>query len=294
VTRASCIRYAFFFRVAAARRGGLCFRFGFASSGAWQRPPTGDEGDRHSVLGNGLLDVSHTFAEPRIRRQVLAHLVVELRDHDVRHRLAGRLRAGDAVADRRLDLGHLAPEQDVPLAAEVVRQSQVQDGHAGALDACVGRIDGRCHRLRLDHAERLAAVLSPRASDRRHDVRVHVGEVDDVHERGTGDLAPRLERLLDVRGLAADQHQVLAGVNRAGPDDVERRALDHRVPGLDPPGDRRELEHGDGGLHQTIRRAPTTVIRRSRENVRGLVSPSPVGLAMENEEKPSPPCPSPE
>ena len=48
-----------------------------------------------------------------------------------------------------------------------------------------------------------------------------------------------------------------------------------------------------GGHRQTIRSAPTTVIRRSREKVRGRVRPSPDGLAIENEVKPSPPSPRP-
>ena len=43
-----------------------------------------------------------------------------------------------------------------------------------------------------------------------------------------------------------------------------------------------------------MRIAPTTVTRRIRENVLGRVSPSPVGLAIENELNPSPPSPRPE
>src|SRR4051794_13346216 len=48
------------------------------------------------------------------------------------------------------------------------------------------------------------------------------------------------------------------------------------------------------GPTQTIRIAPTTVIRRSRENVRGRVIPSPDGLAIDIVANPSPPWPSPE
>ena len=36
-------------------------------------------------------------------------------------------------------------------------------------------------------------------------------------------------------------------------------------------------------FHQTMRNAPTSVQRRQREKLRGLVKPSPVGLAMVNE-----------
>ena len=46
-------------------------------------------------------------------------------------------------------------------------------------------------------------------------------------------------------------------------------------------------------LVQTMRSAPTTVTRRILENVLGLVSPSPVGLAIEKDVNPSPPSPRP-
>src|SRR5450759_5873132 len=89
-------------------------------------------------------------------------------------------------------------------------------------------------------------------------------------------------------------------MHRAGPDHVDRGPLGHRVAGLDSGGDRIQLEEGEGrpdrgaGVHRhTIRSAPTTVIRRSREKVRGRVRPSPDGLAIENEQKPSPPSPRP-
>ena len=42
-----------------------------------------------------------------------------------------------------------------------------------------------------------------------------------------------------------------------------------------------------------MRREPTTERRRIREKLRGLVSPSPVGVAIEKEVKSSPPAPSP-
>ena len=69
-------------------------------------------------------------------------------------------------------------------------------------------------------------------------------------------------------------------------DDVERRPLDHGITGLDTDCDGIELQQCNSRLHrhQTILKAPTTVTRRSRENVLGLVRPSPVGLAMEKDE----------
>ena len=42
-------------------------------------------------------------------------------------------------------------------------------------------------------------------------------------------------------------------------------------------------------MHHTILSAPTTAMRRSRVKVSGRVIPSPEGLAIENEVKPSPP-----
>ena len=99
-------------------------------------------------------------------------------------------------------------------------------------------------------------------------------------------LAPGRERLLDVRDRARDQHQVLARVDRPGAEHVDRGALDHRVArsrcrrrSSRARSARARAGAGRGwhGRHQTIRSAPTTVIRRSRENVRGRVMPSPDG-----------------
>ncbi len=50
------------------------------------------------------------------------------------------------------------------------------------------------------------------------------------------------QRLLDLRDRASDQHQVAARLYRAGPDDVELSALDHRVGGLDPDRDAAEVD----------------------------------------------------
>ena len=95
--------------------------------------------------------------------------------------------------------------------------------------------------------------------------------------------SPAAIGLLDAGDVAADQYQVLARVDGAGVGDLDRSALDHGVAGAHPDGDGVELEQGDGRLHQTILSPPATVIRRSREKLRGRVRPSPVGLAMENE-----------
>src|SRR5487761_2267476 len=175
----------------------------------------------------------------------------------------------------------------------------------GALEPRVGGLDDRRDGGSLDDAQRLPCSRAPLPADGGHEVRVGVGKEDDIEDRGSADLAARSKRLLHVAHLAADEDEVLPRVDRAGPDHVDRGALGQRVPGLDPGGDRIQLEkgegrldggtsgHGGGGHRQTIRSAPTTVIRRSREKVRGRVRPSPDGLAIEKEVKPSPPSPRP-
>src|SRR5262249_31585350 len=48
-----------------------------------------------------------------------------------------------------------------------------------------------------------------------------------------------------------------------------------------------------GPQAQTNRIPPITLVRRWRQNVSGVVTPSPVGPAIENERTPSPPSPNP-
>ena len=67
-----------------------------------------------------------------------------------------------------------------------------------------------------------------------------------------------------------------ARVHRPRIDDAQRGRLHHGVTGHDAGADRLELEEGHGGVaFQTMRRAPTTVTRRTREKVRGRVNPLP-------------------
>ena len=111
--------------------------------------------------------------------------------------------------------GHGATEQAVRLAAEVVAEPQRQQRHGGGLDACVGG-DDRCGRGgRFDDADRVADHRAGRVGggDGSDHGGVHVGQEQRVDD-GVG--AAVLERDLDCRSVAADQHQVAAGVDRAG------------------------------------------------------------------------------
>src|SRR5512135_1120078 len=60
-------------------------------------------------------------AEPRIRREVVAHLAVELRD-DARDRPSRGADPRPAELDGRLDVRHGAAEQQVRLAPQPVRE----------------------------------------------------------------------------------------------------------------------------------------------------------------------------
>ncbi len=116
-----------------------------------------------------------------------------------------------------------------------------------------------------------------------HHLGVGGGKVDLVDQCVAGEGEPGGVGFLDAGHIAADQYQVFARVDGAGVGDVDRGSFDHGVAGAHADGDRIELEEGDGRLHQTILNPPATVIRRSREKLRGRVNPSPVGLAMEKD-----------
>src|SRR5512143_560775 len=71
-------------------------------------------------------------AEAGVRLQVLAHLAVQLGD-DAGDRPARRPDPRPADLDRRLDVGHRAPEQQVGLAAQPVRDAELEQPDVGAL-----------------------------------------------------------------------------------------------------------------------------------------------------------------
>src|SRR5205085_2458691 len=70
--------------------------------------------------------------------------------------------------------------------------------------------------------------------------------------------------------------------------------LQDRVGSINAVGDAAKFDNRDGGVFlHTILNAPTSVQRRQREKLFGVVIPSPVGLAMVNDVGPSPLNPSP-
>ena len=116
-------------------------------------------------------------------------------------------------------------------------------------------------------------------------LRVDIGQEGVVQPAGLADGQRFVERFLDRGGRAADDDQVAAAADGAGLDHGDGRFLQQRVGAVDAVGDAAELDDRDGRVfpHQTILNAPTSVQRRQREKLRGLVMPSPVGLAMVNE-----------
>ena len=103
-----------------------------------------------------------------------------------------------------------AVEEEVALAAEVVGEADLEEVDPGALEPGVGGLDDRGDGGGLDDAERLARGRAALPPDRRDQLRVDVGEEDDVEDRGCRDLAAGLQRLLDVGHRAADEDEVLA------------------------------------------------------------------------------------
>jgi hypothetical protein len=146
-------------------------------------------------------------------------------------------------------------------------------------------------------AATVAVSITPMASpaaDRGEHIGMDVAEEHLPDDRSARYLPTGGDGLFDGGDFSPDQHQVLAGMHRPGNQLRDGTALDHCIAGPNPDRNRVEFEEPDRRVHdQTILSAPTTAIRRSRVNVIGRVMPSPVGLAIENEVKPSPPSPSP-
>ena len=119
---------------------------------------------------------------------------------------------------------------------------------------------------------------------------MHLRQKHFVENLGRRGLHAFAIALLDFGRAAADQDEILARLHRAGVQQLDGRALDHLVRGKHARGDAAELDQCDGGeLRHTIRKWSNMTQRRSRENVRASVMPSPVGEAIVNDVLPSPP-----
>ena len=146
---------------------------------------------------------------------------------------------------------------------------------------------------RIARAPDVARLAPP--EDGVVDPRVHVGQEQWSSTARAAVGQALAERLLDRRGRAADEREVAAAGDRAALHEGDRRLLQHGVGGGHPGRDVAELDDGNRGvfLHHVILKWSTSTQRRQRENDRGPVSPSPVGLAMVNELYPSPSRPRP-
>ena len=108
----------------------------------------------------------------------------------------------------------------------------------------------------------------------------------------TTDFPSSRQGLLDLGDRTADEHQIATRLDRARTKQIDFRSLDHRVGGLQADGDAGEIEKSESRFDhrgQTIRKESLSTQRRIRLKLKGLVRPSPVGLAMVNEQNPSPP-----
>src|ERR1700733_7538184 len=93
---------------------------------------------------------------------------------------------------------------------------------------------------------------------------------------------------------AAKNDQVAPAADRATLDHGNRGLLQDRVGGVDAVRKAAKFNDRDGGMFfHTIRNAPTSVQRRQRGKLFGVVMPSPVGLAIVKDVGPSPLKPSP-
>src|ERR1043165_236061 len=103
------------------------------------------------------------------------------------------------------------------------------------------------------------------------------------------------ERLLRRRRRPAEEHEIAAARDRAGAHEGDRRLLQDRVDRVDARRDVFVVDDRECGglLHHVILKWSTRTQRRQREKLRGPVIPSPVGLAMVNEQYPSPSRPRP-
>ena len=187
---------------------------------------------------------------------------------------------------RRLDFVQFAVEDADGFAGHLVfGEPQFHQAHFGALERQFGGADVGGDGVGFEDRHR---VLFDRHALAEDGV-MHLGCERRAGRRdpaaGLADGERFVERFLDRGGRAADDDEVAAAADGAGLDHGDGGLLQQRVGAVDAVGDAAELDDRDGGIfpHQTILNAPTSVQRRQREKLRGLVMPSPVGLAMVNE-----------
>src|SRR5205085_5012906 len=102
------------------------------------------------------------------------------------------------------------------------------------------------------------------------------------------------ERFADAARRAAKNGEITTATDRPALDHGNGGLLQDRVGSINAVGDAAKFDNRDGGVFlHTILNAPTSVQRRQREKLFGVVIPSPVGLAMVNDVGPSPLNPSP-
>ena len=204
-------------------------------------------------------------------------------NHDLGEQGGGVVQVINADFDRRFDIGEGAGKDAIGLATKTVGKLEFNQIHLGPLEPAVGGAQGRGDCGGFDDSERFAGDPATHPAQVAHDLGVGGREVDFVDQCIAGKGKPGGKGLLDAGHITPDEHQVFARVDGARVGDLDRGTLDHGVAGTHPDGDGVELDEGDGRLHQTILSPPATVIRLSREKLRGRVRPSPVGLAIENE-----------
>src|SRR5262245_4305492 len=103
---------------------------------------------------------------------------------------------------------------------------------------------------------------------------------------------PRAQPVEDEHGFPIGLAEGVLQLDNQHPLPLERRMLDRRGHRADHPP---ELHRGNSRFERTQTNLipPTIAVRRWRQKVSGVVTPSPVGPAMEKERTPSPPRPSP-
>ena len=172
--------------------------------------------------------------------------------------------------------------------------------HLGALHPGVGGTeDQRRHGSRLDHAQRFVGLGCVALADQSRHVDVGMGtsgrKISPSRRKQPAAIAPRRPVASSTaRHLATGQHQVLAGVHRAG---VQRPRAGPVLTSRRRPGYRGRSSRARAGRMSghRIRRSSSCQPRRSaggsaRTSAAGR-DPRRSGVAIENEVKPSPPWP---
>jgi flagellar basal body rod protein FlgB len=124
-------------------------------------------------------------------------------------------------------------------------QSNFKQGDLRAFDAGISRSDGRRNGGRFDYAERseyrARSDIAP-PGNRIDNGGMNVRQKDRIDDGGPAQIAPGFQRLLYIGHLAADEHQVVAGLHGAGDKAGDGRFLRHRVAGLNARRDAVEFD----------------------------------------------------